>query len=205
MMEEDGNHGRNDVGSEFKDGDGDIGGHAASASETSGQLEDISMGHEMGRTIGTIPEQLNEDTSKSLEIEQDYGDDDDDDDGGDGDGDNNNNAEKALLAPLMLSSASSGGGADNEIRSRKRTTSDDNDDYDHINSNGNPRRSPKHFYNKRQEKMRECCEKALEIQRNILRNTISFMNFLAKLLFWLSLVAMAVGVIWYSRELAVNG
>lgn len=55
------------------------------------------------------------------------------------------------------------------------------------------------------ERIRKCCSLANEIRRNILRNTITFMNFLARVLFWVSLVVTALGVIWYSRELALHG
>jgi len=38
-----------------------------------------------------------------------------------------------------------------------------------------------------------------------LRTTVTLMNFLARVLLWGSFVAMIVGVVWYSRELKING
>ena len=56
-----------------------------------------------------------------------------------------------------------------------------------------------------QERMASCCTKAIVVQRKMLRSTITFMAFLARVLFWVSLVATSVGVFWYSRELFRHG
>jgi hypothetical protein len=41
--------------------------------------------------------------------------------------------------------------------------------------------------------------------RNIVQSTLSFMHFLGRVLMWSSVAATAAGVVWYSRELSVNG
>jgi len=41
--------------------------------------------------------------------------------------------------------------------------------------------------------------------RGFLRGTLQVMNFLARVLLWGSVAAMAAGVIWYTRELIING
>lgn len=202
MIEEDDNFGGND-GSNVNVGQDESGNHSAAGGEMpDGKLLGTGPGSsEIGRAIGTIPELLNECNNnleierKSFEIEGGIIEDDGDDDG------ENSNDPEALMTPLVLNTSSSiSASGENEIRSRKRTTSGEiKPIVDKV------ARSSKQFYNKRHERLRECCDKALEIQRNVLRNTISFMNFLAKILFWFSLLAMSVGVIWYSRELAVNG
>ena len=51
-------------------------------------------------------------------------------------------------------------------------------------------------------KMRRFCR---DTSTNILRTTVSVMNFLARILLWGSFFAMIVGVVWYSRELKMNG
>lgn len=56
-----------------------------------------------------------------------------------------------------------------------------------------------------QERLASCCTKAIVVQRKVLRSTITFMAFLARVLFWVSLVATSVGVFWYSRELFRHG
>jgi hypothetical protein len=37
------------------------------------------------------------------------------------------------------------------------------------------------------------------------RSTISFMNFMARILFWATVLGTAAAVIWYSHELKNNG
>lgn len=44
-----------------------------------------------------------------------------------------------------------------------------------------------------------------ESTTQVLRTTVSVMNFLARVLLWGSFLAMIVGVVWYSRELKING
>ncbi len=44
-----------------------------------------------------------------------------------------------------------------------------------------------------------------ESTARVLRTTVSVMNFLARVLLWGSFLAMIVGVVWYSRELKING
>lgn len=95
-----------------------------------------------------------------------------------------------LMSPLYITSS-----GENEMRSRKRNSMGKHTD----------ERPMKRFYNNKKEKMRECFHRAVEIQANVLRSTIGFMNLMAKVLFWASLLAMCIGVIWYSRELAIHG
>ena len=45
----------------------------------------------------------------------------------------------------------------------------------------------------------------LDSSRQVLRTTVSVMNFVARILLWGSFIAMIVGVVWYSRELKMNG
>jgi hypothetical protein len=107
-----------------------------------------------------------------------------------------------LTEPLVTSVEDHGGvtkADQNEIRSRKRAMGDDEV------MNDSQRASPNHFYLIRRKNLHQCCSHAMEVQRNLLRNTIAMMNFLAKILFWISLVALTVGVVWYSRELALHG
>lgn len=108
-----------------------------------------------------------------------------------------------LGTPLIINASSS----EQEIRSRRRTISNENDRMSplHPSSSSNLNLSPNPFYTKRKEKMKECCHRALEIQRNLWRNTIVMMNFMAKVLFWCSLIAMSAGIVYYTRELAING
>lgn len=42
-------------------------------------------------------------------------------------------------------------------------------------------------------------------QHYLVRTTVSVMNLLARILLWGSFLAMVVGVVWYSRELKMNG
>lgn len=128
--------------------------------------------------------------------EEDY-DDEDNDDGKD--------ESKSLVTPLVVKSSFIEG----EMRSRKRTASPEASSPE-VATRGNAQNlismsGRKQFYNRRKERLRECCHRAAEIQKNLLRNTITLMNLMAKVLFWISLFALAGGVIWYSRELAVNG
>jgi hypothetical protein len=51
-------------------------------------------------------------------------------------------------------------------------------------------------------KIRRFC---LDSSRQVLRTTVSVMNFVARILLWGSFIAMIVGVVWYSRELKMNG
>jgi len=44
-----------------------------------------------------------------------------------------------------------------------------------------------------------------ESSTHFLRTTVTLMNFLARVLVWGSFIAMIVGVVWYSRELSING
>ena len=106
-----------------------------------------------------------------------------------------NNEDDHLSTPLIVSTAS-----EYEIESgiRKRTSSLDASKRVSV-------RSPNHFYNKRKERMKECFTRALELQRKMWRNTITLMNFLAKVLFWVSLIAMSAGILYFTRELAING
>lgn len=106
-----------------------------------------------------------------------------------------------LGTPLIINVPSS----EQEIRSRRRTISNDRMSPLHSSSSSNLNSSPNPFYTKRKEKMKECCHRAVEIQRNLWRNTIVMMNFMAKVLFWCSLIAMSAGIVYYTRELAING
>jgi len=122
---------------------------------------------------------------------------------------------EALIAPLVMPACASIG-AENEIRVRRSTSSSAADnmmsphqnahmdmDMDIAESLGPI--SPNHFYNKRKERLQQCCHRAVEIQGNVWRNTITLMNFMAKVLFWSSLLAMTVGIVYYTRELAMHG
>eukprot|EP00578_Thalassiosira_sp_NH16_P013894 CAMPEP_0181124152 /NCGR_PEP_ID=MMETSP1071-20121207/26311_1 /TAXON_ID=35127 /ORGANISM="Thalassiosira sp., Strain NH16" /LENGTH=739 /DNA_ID=CAMNT_0023209403 /DNA_START=190 /DNA_END=2409 /DNA_ORIENTATION=- len=51
-------------------------------------------------------------------------------------------------------------------------------------------------------RMRRLCR---ESSTHFLRTTVTLMNFLARILLWGSFIAMIVGVVWYSRELNMNG
>eukprot|EP00985_Skeletonema_marinoi_P034277 scaffold43601_cov226-Skeletonema_marinoi.AAC.1 len=51
-------------------------------------------------------------------------------------------------------------------------------------------------------KMRRLCR---ESSTHLLRKTVSVMNFFARALLYGSVVAMIIGVVWYSRELKLNG
>lgn len=106
-----------------------------------------------------------------------------------------NNEDDHLSTPLIVSATS-----EYEIESgiRKRTSSLDASKRVSV-------RIPNHFYNKRKERMKECFTRALELQRKMWRNTITLMNFLAKVLFWVSLIAMSAGILYFTRELAING
>jgi len=128
--------------------------------------------------------------------EEEYDDDDDDD---------RTDASENLVIPLVGKPSFTEG----EMRSRKRTASLESSSPE-VATRGHPQNlistsGRKQFYNRRKERLRECCHRAAEIQKNLLRNTITLMNLMAKVLFWISLFALAGGVIWYSRELAVNG
>jgi hypothetical protein len=105
-----------------------------------------------------------------------------------------------LTAPLVISSSTN----EHEIRNRQRSSSDMSRS---TASRAGAARStsPAFVYNRRRERVRECCHRAVEIQRNVWRNTISLMNFLAKVLFWASLIAMSAGIVYYTRELAIHG
>jgi len=58
---------------------------------------------------------------------------------------------------------------------------------------------------RKKEQLRNCCDHVSELQRDFLRNTFIFMNFMARILFWVSLVALTIGVGYYSRELYYHG
>jgi hypothetical protein len=103
-----------------------------------------------------------------------------------------------LAAPLMLSASS-----DNQIR--RRASSKDKDGPVNIHRVSSPVSSPREFYQKRKQRMEECFHRMVEIQRNLWKNTIALMNFMAKVLFWFSLIAMSAGIVYYTRELAING
>ena len=51
-------------------------------------------------------------------------------------------------------------------------------------------------------KVRRFCHNT---SRQILRTTVSIMNFIARILLWGSFIATIVGVVWYSHELKMNG
>lgn len=51
-------------------------------------------------------------------------------------------------------------------------------------------------------KIRRLCR---ESSTHLLRTTVSVMNFFARILLYGSVVAMIIGVVWYSRELKLNG
>ena len=118
------------------------------------------------------------------------------------------NQNEELIAPLVQPLIDNTGAispttSDVTIRSRKKISHDLDDDDDNENNKSN-----KHFRILKQrhtDRVRQCCHHAAEIQRNVLRNTITAMNFLARVLFWVSLVALSIGVVWYSRELALHG
>lgn len=50
-----------------------------------------------------------------------------------------------------------------------------------------------------------CGRLCRESTARVLRTTVTLMNFLARLLLWGSFAATVVGVVWYSRELRING
>lgn len=99
---------------------------------------------------------------------------------------------KELMSPLFIT-----GSTENEIRIRKRNSIDTNEKGTEHPMN--------FFYNNNKAKIRECYHRALEFQLGVLRSTIGLMNLMAKALFWASLVALSVGVLWYSRELTIHG
>ena len=127
--------------------------------------------------------------------------------------DNENGADnlvETLTVPLVITSPSK----DSEFRNRQRTSSDISSTSNanlNINVNANlddikPPLSPTtYIYNRRKERLQECFHRAVEIQRNVWRNTITLMNFLAKVLFWASLIAMSAGIVYYTKELAMHG
>ena len=109
--------------------------------------------------------------------------------------------DEKLMEPLVSGDENMGGIPQmekNEIRSRKRVLDDGTQ-----NENRHIRANPFNVIRKRN--LQQCCSHTMEVQKNLLRNTIALMNFLAKILFWVSLVALSVGVFWYSRELALHG
>lgn len=109
-----------------------------------------------------------------------------------------------------------GNGSSNEIRSRKRPPEEispsHNHQYHQHQSNLTPsihlknnNANNNNINNFKSKIFHQCCSNTDEIRKNILRNTITFMNFMAKLLFWSSLVLLIAGVVWYSKELALHG
>lgn len=132
-----------------------------------------------------------------------------------------------LMAPLVLSGSSSPVNTSREIRSRKKAMGDDdnyddNYDDDDVNANSNnnnsswnnssstpstsARNSQLHaICSRKKERLRQCCDQISELQRDIFRNTIIFMSFMARLVFWFSLVALSGAVFYYSRELYFHG
>ena len=116
-----------------------------------------------------------------------------------------------LMIPLVSpnTNASMENAANGEIRSRKRSNTANSsnaisaNNNSNNNNNNNDNNNNRYFH--RKEKLRQCCNHADELRRHILRNTIVFMGIMAKLLFWVSLVVMAFGVFWYSKELALHG
>jgi len=131
---------------------------------------------------------------------------DDDDDDVDDDDDDDDLEAKHLMVPLVSSNMSSN---DNEFRIRKRNNCDDNTNYNMTSPKGGGGATTTgngHFLqHEKREKLKQCCSHAMEIQKNVLRNTITVMNFLARVLFWASVVVMVIGVVWYSKELALHG
>jgi len=97
---------------------------------------------------------------------------------------------ESLMFPLVTTSPQV---SSDSVRSRKRSSGDD--------QNKSSRRNPA----RRKEKLKKCCDEVMKFHLGVLRNTISVMNFLARILFWCSLAALAGAVIWYSRELAYYG
>jgi hypothetical protein len=139
----------------------------------------------------------------------DHDDDDDDDDDGDDDDDDDNSIDDRveMIMPLVERTDSNMttviANNNTEIRSRKRYAGEmspnsdvESGKYEHNSSIAS---------NQRREKIRRCCAHAEELRRNMLRNTITFMSFMAKIIFWISLVLMVAGVVWYSKELAHHG
>jgi hypothetical protein len=106
-----------------------------------------------------------------------------------------------ITAPLMMASIDQS----KRTLSRRRTVSNNDRSLSPHHNASSLQLSPNHFYNKRKKNMNECCHRALEIQKNVWRNTITLMNFMAKVLFWVSLIAMSAGIVYYTRELAING
>jgi hypothetical protein len=49
------------------------------------------------------------------------------------------------------------------------------------------------------------CLRTLYLDRTVLRNTLSCMNVMARVVVWSSVVALVAGVVWYSYELKNNG
>ncbi len=165
----------------------------------------------------------NHDRDKDYKEENDI---DEMDDMEDMDIDHDNTSTSTMMIPLVLSknpsTASSqnndpnnnGNGSSNEIRSRKRPPEEISPSHNHQyhqhqsnptqlkNNNANNNNNINNFKSKI---FHQCCSDTDEIRKNILRNTITFMNFMAKLLFWSSLVLLIAGVVWYSKELALHG
>merc|ERR1719491_270692 len=59
--------------------------------------------------------------------------------------------------------------------------------------------------NSTRRKLRKCCDHVSDLQNNLLRNTITFMSFMARIVFWASLVALTGAVVYYSKELYFHG
>ena len=49
------------------------------------------------------------------------------------------------------------------------------------------------------------CLRMLCFDRTMVRNTLSCMNVMARVLVWSSVMALAAGVVWYTYELTTNG
>ena len=108
--------------------------------------------------------------------------------------------EENMMTPLVSNGSGKRSVDPNEIRSRKKSVFEFqrmSDKKPNINSESRADR--------RKERLKQCCNQVTQVQQNVLRSTLTVMNFLARILFWVSLVAMAVGVVWYSKELAIHG
>jgi len=57
----------------------------------------------------------------------------------------------------------------------------------------------------KESRVRKCCNYTAHLYRDVIKNTIVCMNILAKIVFWMSLVSMLLGIVWYSKELHEHG
>jgi len=61
------------------------------------------------------------------------------------------------------------------------------------------------FSSGRESRLRKCWYHSVHFYRELVKNTLVCMNILAKILFWISLLCLMAGVVWYSMELHKYG